>query len=67
MDTTIKEKATCKKILTQNVQEIQDTIKRPNIRRIGIRERKDSQLTGPVNIIKKIIEENFCNLKKGSP
>jgi hypothetical protein len=28
MDTTIKENATCKKFLTQNIQEICDTIKR---------------------------------------
>ena len=32
MDTTIKENAKCKKILTQNTQEIQDTIRRPNLR-----------------------------------
>ena len=30
MDTTIKENARCKKILTQNIQEIQDTMRRPN-------------------------------------
>jgi hypothetical protein len=28
MDTTIKENAKCKKILTQNIQEIQDTMRR---------------------------------------
>jgi chromosome segregation ATPase len=28
---TIKENAKCKKILTQNIQEIQDTISRPNL------------------------------------
>ena len=32
MDTTIKENAKCKKILTQNIQEIQDTMRRPNLR-----------------------------------
>jgi hypothetical protein len=31
-DTTIKENAKCKKILTQNIQEIQDKIRRPNLR-----------------------------------
>jgi hypothetical protein len=35
MGTTIKENAQCKKILTQNIQEIQDTMKRPNLRIIG--------------------------------
>ena len=34
-DTTIKENAKCKKILTQNIQEIQDTMRRPNLRIIG--------------------------------
>jgi hypothetical protein len=28
MDTTVKENAECKKILTQNIQEIQDTMRR---------------------------------------
>jgi hypothetical protein len=32
IDTTIKENGKCKKILTQNIQEIQDTIRRPNLR-----------------------------------
>jgi hypothetical protein len=40
MDTTIKENAKCKKILTQNIQENQDSI-RPNIRIIGIDENED--------------------------
>jgi chromosome segregation ATPase len=30
IDTTIKENTKCKKILTQNIQEIQDTMRRPN-------------------------------------
>ena len=36
MDTTIKENAKCKEILTQNIQEIQDTMRRPNLQIIGI-------------------------------
>jgi prefoldin subunit 5 len=32
MDTTIKENAKCKKILTQNIQEIQDTMRSSNLR-----------------------------------
>ena len=38
--TTIKEIAKCKKILTQNIQEIQDTMRRPNLRIIGEDEMK---------------------------
>ena len=48
----------------QNIQEVQDTMIRPNLRIIGIEERKDSQLKGQINIFNKIIEENFPNLKK---
>ena len=54
-------------ILTQNIQETQDTIRRPNLRIIGIDENEDFQLKGPVNIFNKIIEENFHNLKKEMP
>jgi uncharacterized coiled-coil protein SlyX len=32
IDTTVKENAKCKKILTQNIQEIQDKTRRPNLR-----------------------------------
>jgi hypothetical protein len=67
MDTTIKENAKCKKILTQNIQEIQDKIRRPNLRIIGIDENEDFQLKGPVNIFNKIIDENFPNLREEMP
>jgi O-phosphoseryl-tRNA(Cys) synthetase len=66
MDTTIKENAKCKKTLTQNIQEIQDTLRRPNLR-IILDENEDFQLKGPVNIFNKIIEEIFPNLKKEMP
>jgi hypothetical protein len=67
MDTTIKEVAKCKKILTQNIQEIQDTMRRPNLRLIGIDENEDFQLKASGNIFNKIIEENFPNLNKEMP
>jgi hypothetical protein len=67
MDTTIKENAKCKKILTQNIQEIQNTIRRPNLRIIGVDENEDFQLKEPANIYNKMIEENFPNLKKEMP
>jgi hypothetical protein len=66
-DTIIKENGKCKKILTQNIQEIQDTMKRPNLPIIGVDETEDFQLKGPANIFNKIIEENFSNLKKEMP
>jgi hypothetical protein len=43
----------------QNIQEIQDTRRRQNLRIIGLEENKDFQIKGPVNIFNKIIEENF--------
>jgi hypothetical protein len=57
----------CKKTLTQNIQEIQDTMRRQNIKIIGIEESEYFQSKGPVNIFNKIIEENFLNLKKEMP
>jgi hypothetical protein len=45
MDTMIKDNAICKKIITQNIQEIQDTI-RPNQRRICVDENQDFQIKG---------------------
>ena len=65
--TTIKENTKCKKILSQNIQKIQDTMRRPNLRIIGVDESDDFQLKGPANIFNKIIEENFPNLKKEMP
>jgi predicted ribosome quality control (RQC) complex YloA/Tae2 family protein len=66
MDTTIKENAKGKKILTQNIEEIQDTMRRPNLQ-ICMDENKDFQLKGQVNILNKIIEETFPNLNKEMP
>jgi chromosome segregation ATPase len=63
VDTTVKENAKYKMFLTQNIQEIQDRVRKPNLRLIGIEESKDSQLKGPVNIFNKIIKENLPNLK----
>ena len=64
MDTTFKENVKCKKILTQNIQKIQDTMRKPNLWIIGVDENEDFQLEEPANIFNKIIEENFPNLKK---
>jgi hypothetical protein len=57
----------CKKTLTQNIQEIQDTMKRPNLNIIGTDEKKDLQLKWSVNIFNKIIEENLPNQNKEMP
>ena len=57
MGTTTKENAKCKKIISQNTQEIHDTMKRPNLWIIGVHENEDFQLKGPANIFNKIIEK----------
>jgi hypothetical protein len=41
-----------------------NTKRRPILMIIGIEQREDSHLKGPVNIFNKIVEENFPNLKK---
>jgi hypothetical protein len=56
-------KCKCKKILPQNIQEIQEKIRIPHLR-IGIDENEDFQLKRPANIFNKILEENFHKHKK---
>jgi hypothetical protein len=63
----IQENSKNNKFLYQNIQEIEDTMRRPYLRIIGIEESEDSQLKGPVNIFNKIKEEIFPNLKKRCP
>jgi hypothetical protein len=67
MGTAIKENAKCRRILTKNIQEIQDTMRRPNLRIIGVNENEDFQFKGPANIFNKILAENFPYLKKEMP
>jgi wobble nucleotide-excising tRNase len=51
IDTTVKENTKSKKLLTQNIQEIQDTMRRPNLRKIGIEESEPltTKITGSDN------------------
>jgi predicted ribosome quality control (RQC) complex YloA/Tae2 family protein len=67
MGTTIKENGKCKTTLTQNIQEIQNTMRRPNLLIIGADENENFQVKGPENMFNKIIEENSPNLKKEMP
>ena len=55
------------KILTQNIQEIQVTMRRPNLQIIGVDENEDFEHKRPTNIFNKIIEENFPNVKNDMP
>ncbi|KAK7795145.1 hypothetical protein U0070_003059, partial [Myodes glareolus] len=63
----IKENSKSNKFSSQNIQEIWDTIKKPNLRIIGIEEGEELQIKGPENIFNKIIEENFPNIKNDIP
>ena len=63
IDISDKENVKSKKFLTKNIQEIWDTMKRPNIGRVGIYEIEESQLKGSENIFNKIIEEKHPKLE----
>jgi hypothetical protein len=49
------------------MQELTDSIKRPNLRIMGIEEGEEVQAKGICNIFNKIITENFPNLEKTMP
>ena len=58
-DTTVKDNSKHKKLLTQSIQEIQDTMKRPTLRIIG----RESRF--PIKrAFNKMVKQNFPNLKK---
>jgi hypothetical protein len=59
----LKELNTCER----NMQELTNSIKRPNLRIIGIEEGEEVQAKGIRNIFNKIITENFLNLEKTMP
>jgi hypothetical protein len=49
ISTTIKENTKCKKMLTQNIQKIQETMRRPNLRIIGVDENEDFHIKAGKN------------------
>jgi chromosome segregation ATPase len=59
----VKQLKTCER----NMQELTDSIKRPNMRIMGIEEGEEVQAKGMHNIFNKIITENFPNLEKTMP
>jgi hypothetical protein len=59
----VKQHKTCEK----KMQELTGSIKRPNLRIMGIEEREEVQAKGMHNIFNKIITENFPNLEKTIP
>jgi hypothetical protein len=59
----IKQLKTCEK----KMQELTNSIKRPNLRIMGIEEGEEVQAKGMHNIFNEIITENFPNLEKSMP
>jgi chromosome segregation ATPase len=55
------------KTYERNMQELTDSIKRPNLRIMGIEEGEEVQAKGIHHILDKIITENFSNLEKVIP
>jgi chromosome segregation ATPase len=55
------------KTFEKKMQELTNSIKRPNLRITGIEEREEVQAKGMRNIFNKIITENFPNLEKDIP
>jgi hypothetical protein len=51
----------------RNMQELTNSIKRPNLRIMGIEEGEEVQAKGIHNIFNKIITENFPNIQKTLP
>jgi hypothetical protein len=51
----------------RNMQELTNSIQRPNLRIMGIEEGEQVQVKGIHNIFNKIITENFPNLEKTMP
>jgi hypothetical protein len=49
------------------MQELTDSIKRPNLRIMGIEEGEEVQAKGMCNIVNKMITKNFPNLEKIMP
>ena len=64
IDALVKENTESKKFLTQYIQKIWDTMKRPNLTIIRIEE-GELQLKGTENIFNKSIKEDFSQPKEG--
>jgi hypothetical protein len=59
----VKQLKTCER----NMQELTNSIKRPNLGIIGFEEGEEVQAKGICNIFNKIITENYPNLEKAMP
>jgi uncharacterized coiled-coil protein SlyX len=64
LNQTIKDHKRMLRKYEWDMQDIWDTIKRPNLQIMGIEEGEEIQTKGIDNLFNRIIAENFPNLKK---
>jgi hypothetical protein len=64
LDQTVKDYERMLRKYEQNMQDIWDTIKRPNLQIMGVEEGREIQTKGIDNLFNRIIAEKFPNLEK---
>jgi hypothetical protein len=66
-DTSVKENIKVKKFMTYNIQENKGSMKRPNLRKIGIEEMKSPSFNTQKMFLTKSQEKASLNLKREMP
>lgn len=62
--TTIQDKS---KKYDRSIQHLEDTIRRPNLRIMGVEEHLETEVNGLGNLFNRILAENFPNIQKDRP
>lgn len=65
MTTVVKENVKSKNILAPYIKEIFDTMKRPNLKIIGMEEEEEMQVKGLKNIFSKNIKKSLIKTRRG--
>lgn len=65
MTTVVKENVKSKNILAPYIKEIFDTMKRPNLKILGMEEEEEIQVKGLKNIFSKIIKKSLIKTRRG--
>ena len=66
-DTRVEENAKVKNFINQNIQEIQNTTRKANLKINGTETSEDSKIKGPVNIFNEIVENKQTNKQTKLP
>jgi chromosome segregation ATPase len=64
LDQTVKDHKSMLRKYNWNMQDIWDTMKRPNLQIMGVEEGEEIQTKGPDNLFNRVIAENIPNLEK---